>query len=75
MASNEQAPRLRESPRLLRGHPYTYRAIASGVAGTGRLLDRREGGKDREPMSDCPHGMPCLTRAEPVRAILRRRGA
>ena len=46
-------PELRESPRLLRGHPHTYRAIASGVAGTGRLLDRREGGKDREPPMEC----------------------
>jgi hypothetical protein len=66
MAATSEPPRLRESPRLLRGHHHTYRPTnlfvlasssarrasqismaamcASDVTGTGRLLDRREGG-------------------------------
>jgi hypothetical protein len=36
-------PNCGRSRRLLRGHHHTYRAIASGVAGTGRLLDRARG--------------------------------
>jgi hypothetical protein len=52
MAATSKPPDFGRAPPA-QGPPHTHRAIASGVAGTGRLLDRCEGGKDREPMSDC----------------------